>query len=410
MKIIQVSSGEVRIPAKYGGGVEARILEMSQHFAKIGHDVVILDRKYSPVEPSIEFLDGIQIIRLSVKLFDFRYLSRMPLLAKFALLIEHILNQNAFAFAVGRFLRHSDCQVIHVHNAVCGLTLASVFKGLRCRLLFSSHTARRSIGVPRILDKIALLWENQVVRLVPIITVNSSSVKANLVNDTKIRRDKVVVIAEGIDTKLYSPSMNKEETKMKLGVGGRSIILFVGRITPIKGVHHLVKTAFRVVSDKKCKLALFVLCGPLLEFGNAVHENAYLSDILKYVKEHKLNDNVIFTGPVPLERLMEWYAVADIFALPSEFETSPSAIREAMAFGKPVVASEVGDIPSYVKANETGFLSWPSDEKLVASQIIYLLSHPSEMQRMGSNARLLMERKFDWAPIIEEMLSVYQKY
>jgi glycosyltransferase involved in cell wall biosynthesis len=407
LRILQVSSGEVRIPAKFGGGIEARILEMSEHLKRLSHQVTIVDRLYNRQDAAVEYFNNVKIIRIRAPVVNLRFASAVPRIGKFALLIEHIVNQVIYALILSRVIQNMNFDVINIHNAVAALTFATISRNMRNKIVFSSHTARRSILRPGILDRIALMWENRLLTLIPKITVNSEFIRARLIQDTHISPHKVHVIPEGIDVEVYQAEPMKNSQASPIHQPRESIVLFVGRVTPVKGVDRIAEAAFILVRRLNQRSVRFVICGPLLEFGAPVRRSLYFEHIMRFVHENGLDSYVTFTGPVSIDRLKNLYSQADIFVLPSLFETSPSAIREAMAFGKPVIASNTGDIPTYVKNGETGFLITPGNAEELAMRIQYLLTHAIDRTRMGANARSLVVEKFDWSKVIERLVAVY---
>ncbi len=93
MNIVLVTGGETRVPPEEGGGVEAYIFNASKQLLKMGHDITVLDRKYSPADPDVEYIDGVKIVRL-----------RSRRVTVFNFTINFVLSQVAFAFQVKRYL------------------------------------------------------------------------------------------------------------------------------------------------------------------------------------------------------------------------------------------------------------------------------------------------------------------
>ena len=122
MNIVQISSGELKIPVDRGGGIEAYILHLSKALSQAGHSVIIVDRKYTRADPDVEHIDGVEIVRLKVRRFP-----------RLSFTISFVLNQVLFACRVRKYLKKSDFNVIHVHQSVLGLFLVMMNKTLRKR-------------------------------------------------------------------------------------------------------------------------------------------------------------------------------------------------------------------------------------------------------------------------------------
>jgi len=183
--------------------------------------------------------------------------------------------------------------------------------------------------------------------------------------------------------------------------------LFVGRVAPMKGVHFLLEAASRMVNELRLGNVEFVICGPALEFGEPVGHSTYQTQLSTYVDNHRLEKHVVFTGAVHIDKLKEYYATCDVVVLPSLFETSPSVIKEAMSFGKPVVASNVGDISECVSDSISGFLVRPGDVEDLVNRLVLLASDEGLRRRCGNNAAALMKTRFDWSVILSQLITAY---
>ena len=178
--------------------------------------------------------------------------------------------------------------------------------------------------------------------------------------------NKIAVVPPGIDIKMFHAS-GTSGARDELNIPKDSqMILFVGRIDPIKGLEILVQAVSLIASKKD--VFLYIV-------GGADEENKYLSSIKSLVEETGLGEKVVFTGPVAHDELRTYYNAADVFVLPSHYESLGFVAIEAMACGTPVVASRVGGIPSIVDHGSTGYLiPWRCPEAF-AGQIEVLLQN-----------------------------------
>ena len=106
------------------------------------------------------------------------------------------------------------------------------------------------------------------------------------------------------------------------------------------------------------------------------------------------SDSVVFTGHVPQEQLAQCYAACDIFALPSDQEGFGIVYLEAMAHGKPVVASRAGGAPEVVVDAETGLLVEHGNRPALAAALADLLAHRERRQQLGEAGRRRLEENF----------------
>ena len=199
-----------------------------------------------------------------------------------------------------------------------------------------------------------------------------------------ITTDKISFIPLGVDTKKFKP-VPKRALKLKrkiLGDEVKRVILYVGRLSPIKDLPTLFHAFKRVLKDHEDVV--------LIVIGSGVEEGNYH----KLVKELGIADKVLFLGFIPNEKLPPYYNMADVYVLPSLYEEWSNTIMEAMACGVPVVATAVGANPWLVNDGETGFLVPPCRPDLLAKRISAILDDPQLAERMAKNARKLV-RKYD---------------
>ena len=172
--------------------------------------------------------------------------------------------------------------------------------------------------------------------------------------------EKTRVVPPGVDLRTFYPG-DKNDARDQLNIPRLSkVILFVGRIDPIKGIDVLVK-AFTMLNSSD-DIRLYIV-------GGNYEENDYYKDIEILVRETDLMEKVVFTGSVPQSSLRDYYNAADVFVLPSHYESLGFVAIEAMACGTPVVASRVGGIPSIVSHGVTGSLTSQRCPEAFATQI-----------------------------------------
>ena len=196
---------------------------------------------------------------------------------------------------------------------------------------------------------------------------------------------KVRVIPWGVTDDCFQ-DINPEDFKMRHGVGGR-MILFAGNLVPQKGPQLIIRALAGLVSTYPDVKAIFV--GPSTPFKR---ELVALSEALS------LSENVMFLGYVSRIELLRAYAACDIFVHPSDYEAFGLAIVEAMAFGKPIVACNVGAVPSLVERNACGILVPQRDVVKLRQAIRRLLDDPELRDKLGSNARSAA-RHYSW-PVV----------
>jgi len=405
MRIVQVSVGSVRMPPKEGSAPLQVIFNTSKHLARLGHQVVILDRQYTKDDPAVERLEGMEIVRLKVVQILF---GKAPAFVRF-FLAE--LNAALFALGVSNYLNRnsSNIDVIHMHLTSIGLIVSILNRRLRGKMVYTCHLSQWAFasGRLRISERIHLQLDSYLMRRVRKVIALNETAKESFISLGKVEADKIVVVPNGVDTYFFAPNLQIAETIIsEYRLESKSIVLFVGRLTRIKGVEHLVKAADILINKSGYKDVIFLLVGPQTYAG--VDEPVNIEEMLSYIKHHQMDGNIVLTGSVPLEAVRALYAASDIFVLPSLAEGDPLVTLEAMASGKPIIGTKVGGIPHHISDGWNGFLIDPGNEQQLADKIKYLIDNPEERKRMGANSRRYAEEEFDWSKVAERLLAVYQ--
>jgi len=217
-----------------------------------------------------------------------------------------------------------------------------------------------------------------------------------------IPESKIRIVSGGVDTKKFRPLVDQNTNCnfiRNLHERGSPIILSAGHINPLKGFRFLIK-AFKFLK-RKYHRSLCVIAG-----------GGYLSEILRLRRlAYKLgvHDSLIVLGHVNYEKMPYVYSISDVVVLPSLCEGTPLVLLEAMACGKPVVATRVGGIPEIVEHGKDGILVRPKDVKGLSKAILTLLEDPGLCEEMGRKARERVVKEFDWDVKADKVLKIYRE-
>jgi len=174
----------------------------------------------------------------------------------------------------------------------------------------------------------------------------------------KIGVDSEVIYCK-IDSQRFHLGIDKTKIRQKHNLGNSTVVLFVGHISPTKGVHLLIR-AFNIVRRQVPQAKLLIV-------GSHPYKN--YSQKLKQMSD----DSVIFSGEVPDDELPYYYAACDVYATASLWEGFNLPLAEAQACGKPVVAFDIGPHPEVVKDKQSGILVRPGDINAMVEAIIHFL-------------------------------------
>ncbi len=207
---------------------------------------------------------------------------------------------------------------------------------------------------------------------------------------------KINVLPAGVDLELFRPT-DKADARRSLGLPDRNVVLSVGRVEPLKGFDILL-TAVASLDDRSD--TSIVIVGGDEESSPEMERLQTLSQTLG------LEDSVIFTRAVSQERLSMYYNAADVFVMPSYYESFGLVALEAMACGVPVIASRVSGPRSFVKSGVTGYLIDRRCPEPFAQRLDVLLHNPTLRESMGCAARSHAET-MGWDMVGRRTLDVY---
>ena len=197
-------------------------------------------------------------------------------------------------------------------------------------------------------------------------------------------------------------------------------ILFVGRISPEKGIHDLID-AFVKVTEQYPQAEL-TIAGPYIvvekEFlFDLQHEPEvqalkpfYNIDYLEYIKSKipaYLSERVTFTGSLPQQELLPYYQKADVVINPSLSEAFGMSLVEAMATQTPVIATKIGGMPEVVDDGITGFLVEPGNPQALPDATIEMIGDPNRARAMGKAGRTKVLQRYCWSKIAESLVDSY---
>jgi len=217
--------------------------------------------------------------------------------------------------------------------------------------------------------------------------------------------EKIVVIPPGVDISRFYP-IPPDEAKEFIGVNPcQKVLLFVGRIEPLKGIDTLMK-AIALLRDQGLEVCLSIIGGdPDL---NPEVQNAEMARLKAIREEIGLSDQIGFLGKRAQDTLPYYYSAAEAVVVPSHYESFGMVALEAMACGTPVVASQVGGLAFLVKDGETGYTVPVNNPEILADRLSLLLQDPDLQQKMGLNA-FTEAQSYSWEIIAQKMSAVYKQ-
>ncbi len=382
--------------------------EMARRLARSCEVIVYSGR----LQNKVEFDQGVQYRRASptydqwlrrlLNLFSFFYQAKRPIFAS-------VLYYLGYALQVAKDLRAQRCDIVHVHNFSQFVPIIRAFNPgikivlhMHCEWLTQLDPA---LIEPRLKQADLLVGCSEHVtkkirRLFPQVAARCHTVH------------------NGVDVDHFCGANGHATTKQN----GAKRLLFVGRVSPEKGVHVLAE-AFQEVAKRHPEARLEIVgpeARPPAEFIVALSDDARVSSLAPFYEKNylahlqerlpaNLSNRVSFSGPVPYSELIDRYRNSKVFIFPSVWdEPFGMPIVEAMACQAPVVATRGGGITEIVEDGKTGLLVERGDPMALAEAIEFLLANEDLRQAMANAARRRAVEVFSWERVLENLFRLYK--
>jgi glycosyltransferase involved in cell wall biosynthesis len=224
-------------------------------------------------------------------------------------------------------------------------------------------------------------------------------------DEMHINPDRIDIVHHAVDTTKYRCVDSDVRQRLEISPD-IPLVLFVGRLEARKGVDVLCQAIPEVV--KRIPEAMFLFIGR--DTNTASESGSMRSHLLKEATNGGFFDRVRFLDFMPPDELVSFYSACDVFVLPSFQEGSSMAIIEAMACGRPVVATATGSVTELNLDGTNGIAVPAGDVSRLAEAVVkLLLLSEGEKRVVAERNRELVEREFAISRWVEEVLEVYEK-
>jgi len=240
--------------------------------------------------------------------------------------------------------------------------------------------------------------------------VANSSHTASLAERINLRKDAVQIIPPGIYWDSFALPVGREEKKA-MGLDGRKVLLFVGRLARRKGVGEFLQRSFaRIV--REVPEAYFLIVGENPSHSLAHHEDI-ASEIRRVVRGMTLESHVRMLGRLTDLELAKVYQISDLMVLPAlatkgDVEGFGIVILEAAAAGRPTVATRVGGIPDAIEDGRSGILVDPEESDRMSEAVVRLLRDDQARLALGQYAQNRVREQFGWDSIIRRYEELFK--
>jgi len=379
---------------KETGGMNVYVRESARELARMGVHVDVFTRSQDPaIRRIVPLGNGARVIHLPAG-------PEAPMARED---VHRHLPEFVDRVEAHRRAERIEYDLVHAHYWLSGVAGLALRDAWRAPLVQMFHTLGRlknavARGVAEVEPELRLGEEERIVRLADRVVAANVVERAHLVWYYGAVAERVAVIPCGVDTEMFQP-MALSVAKDLLELGPEPLLLYVGRLQPIKGLETLLDAMTRLPAD----LHLLIVGGDQDE-----PENGHADHLRARVAALGLGARVRFLGAQPQERLRLFYAAADATVMPSYYESFGMVALEAMACGSPVVASRVGGLTTTVRDGVTGYLVPEGDPDALAERVRTLLDDPSTREGLGREAAL-WAAEHRWPCVAEALVRLYSE-
>ncbi len=369
MKIALVSPYDFAYP----GGVANHISSLERYLTRMGHEVKVI----APASKAISvFGDRFIPIGKPRPIPTSGSILRITLSLRLSSTIKAVLQREKF-------------DIIHLHEPFMPMLCSAVLRFSSVPTIGTFHACDGSPGYKLGWPISAIILKRRRHKLDGKIAVSQPAMEFA----RKYIPGDYDIIPNGVDLEQFSPSVSPIEEFDD----GKLNILFVGRLERRKGLTYLIKAYHKV--KQEIPNSRLIVVGP----GTRLRKKYE-----KWVKQHGLKD-VVFVGFAASADLPRYYQTADVFCSPATSRESFGIILlEAMALGKPVVATNIAGYASVVTHGEEGLLVPPRDSVALAKTLITVMRDEALRKRMGAKG-ILKAKQYSWEQVARRVFNDYNR-
>lgn len=371
MRIVQVSP----FYAPHAGGVESHVRAISGELARRGHDVTVVTSTPRPGLPAEERIDGIRVLRSST--------------------LGVVLN-TPIDTGTRAVLRGIDADVVHLHYPP-PLTAYFATRALARRSIPLCLTYHCDLYLGGLAGRLGTGLYERLFLPATFRHVNRFIVHTQSYGQTSsaLRGRPLVIIPSSVDLQRFQPGPEDADLRRRLGLDGKRVIAFTGRLVPHKGIDALLRALPQLPAD----VALVV-----------IGRGPRLAQLQATSRRLRVEDRVCFCADVSDDDLPGYLRLAELFVFPSQnrLEGFGLAVAEAMAVGLPVVIADMPGVREVIEPGREGVLVEPMLSDDLATKIGGLLADADGRRRMGAAARARAESRYAVGTVVDQLLTVYR--
>lgn len=328
-------------------------------------------------------------------------------------LFNHIdtFTSNIQDFANQKEIRYD---VVHSHYWLSGLAALKLREKWDVPVIHMFHTLAHlknqiAKNPAEMEGKLRISSERRIVKDTDALVAATPTEQEQLLEYYGAEAKKITVLPPGVDLKRFYP-IPQDEAKAVIGIpSNEKVILYVGRIEPLKGIDNLLKAiAFLRKADVLATCPHYVA----IIGGDPDKPREFLDQEMRHLQDLNqrlgLDDMVVFLGKKDQDSLPYYYSASEVVVMPSHYESFGMVALEAMACGTPVIATRVGGLQHLVQNEITG-LSVPDDDpKTLSEQLMRALCKEGLRDELRTNG-LEFAKNYSWNIITNRLITLYQE-
>ncbi len=367
---------------KETGGMNVYVRELTRELVRRGHTVDVYTRNQNPSIPTISRSLGPRARVIHVTAGPPHPIPKESIADYLDQFVAEVL-----VYSNGR-----PYDIIYAHYWLSGLV------GLHLRALWGTPLVQMFHTLGKMKNKVAvsaaerpserrIVAEERLMQEVDHIVAGSPMDERHMVEEYGAPLDRITVIPPGVDVRHFYPRP-QAEARARIGAHPDTfLMLFVGRIEPLKGIETLLR-AVKILSLRCCRLQdmqVLIIGGDASVPPEQMDEE--LARLMRLCNELGLDDLVTFLGKQGQDVLPDYYSAADVVVMPSHYESFGMVALEAMACGTPVVASRVGGLLFTVIDGVTGLHVRSGDPEALAEKLELIMRDPDLRHHLARQAR-----------------------
>ncbi|EFO79233.1 glycosyl transferase group 1 [Oscillochloris trichoides DG-6] len=399
------SSPLARLGGKEAGGMNVYVRELARELGRRGIPVDIFTRSQERHAPTIEPLAcGVRVINLHTG-------PAAPYEKDWVLTYLPEFVSRVRCFAEGEDLSYD---LIHSHYWLSGEAALRLRRSWGVPVLHMFHTLgamknsiARSHEETETSQRIAI--ERKLMHEANAVVAATSLDRAQMVWNYAANPERIRIVPCGVDLQRFQPQV-QTEARTRLGLAlDEEILLCVGRMEPLKGMDALIRALALLAQQEPAQRArrrVLLVGGETEDQPAAWNSEQRRLDTLRH--QLGIADRVTFLGAQPQELLPDYFAAANVVAVPSHYESFGMAALEALACGALVIASNVGGLALTIEDGHSGLFIPVDDHVALATQISRVLGDPELAQTLRNGARQ-RANEYGWPSIARRISGLYHE-